>query len=406
MTCLTDGVLRAKLDGELSEVESLEAQNHLAACPDCRRRAEAIAVEAERVRGALSALDPLPSEAPGEARTAFARFRAEHAEPPAQAPSLAGRLFARRLRPVWGAVAALAAVAVFLSFAPARGWGQKILAMLRVQKIAVVTIDPEVLSSGRKGDDKGRSIGRLMSDNLVVTMDPGKPQHVSSVDEASQLAGFPVRALTGLSEQPQLSVEGEGAFHMTLNRDRLQAILDEAGRPDLQLPEALDGATIAVHVPKAAFVRYGNCAEPKSDRPAPGGRGGEAAPDSAPKGPEAQGCTFLAQVPSPTVSVPPDLNIAQVAEAGLQLAGMSADAAHAFCQTVDWTSTLVIPIPRDATSYQTVEVDGVQGTFINRPQWGRRPAGYNLLWVKNGVIHSLVGRGDAATAVALADSLQ
>ena len=106
------------------------------------------------------------------------------------------------------------------------------------------------------------------------------------------------------------------------------------------------------------------------------------------------------------MSVPPDLNIAQVAEAGLQLAGMSADAAHAFCQTVDWTSTLVIPIPRDATSYQTVEVDGVQGTFINRPQWGRRPAGYNLLWVKNGVIHSLVGRGESATAVALADSLQ
>jgi len=184
---------------------------------------------------------------------------------------------------------------------------------------------------------------------------------------------------------------------MTLNRDRLQAILDEAGRPDIQLPEALDGATIAVHVPKAVFVRYGNCGEPKH---------GEAAPDSAPKGPQAQGCTFLAQVPSPTVSVPPDLNIAQVAEAGLQLAGMSADAAHAFCQTVDWTSTLVIPIPRDATSYQTVEVDGVQGTFINRPQWGRRPAGYNLLWVKNGVIHSLVGRGDSATAVALADSLQ
>ena len=240
MTCLSDGILRAKLDGELSEVESLEVQNHLTACADCRRRAEAIAAEAERVRAALSALDPLPSEAPGEARTAFARFRAEHAEPPAQAPSFAGRLFARRLRPVWGAVAALAAVAVFLSFAPARGWGQKILAMLRVQKIAVVTIDPEVLSSGREGDDKGRSIGRLMSDNLVVTMDPGKPQHVSSVDEASQLAGFRVRALTGLSDQPQLSVEGEGAFHMTLNRDRLQAILDEAGRPDLQLPEALD----------------------------------------------------------------------------------------------------------------------------------------------------------------------
>src|SRR5437660_3037707 len=110
MTCLTDGILRAKLDGELSEVESLEAQNHLTACADCLRRAEAIAVEAERVRAALFALDPLPSEAPGEARTALAHFRTEHAEPRAQAPSFADKLFARPLRPVWGAAAALAAV--------------------------------------------------------------------------------------------------------------------------------------------------------------------------------------------------------------------------------------------------------------------------------------------------------
>src|SRR3989442_579748 len=110
MTCLTDGILRAQLDGELSEVESLEAQSHLTACADCGRGAGPSAVEAERVRGPLPALDPLPAEAPGGAQTAFARFRAEHGEPPAQAPSFADRLFARRLRPVWGAVAALAAV--------------------------------------------------------------------------------------------------------------------------------------------------------------------------------------------------------------------------------------------------------------------------------------------------------
>ena len=35
MTCLSDGILRAQLDGELSEAESLEAQSHLAACADC-----------------------------------------------------------------------------------------------------------------------------------------------------------------------------------------------------------------------------------------------------------------------------------------------------------------------------------------------------------------------------------
>ena len=60
----------------------------------------------------------------------------------------------------------------------------------------------------------------------------------------------------------------------------------------------------------------------------------------------------------------------------------------------------------DEIGLQLTDTDGVQGTLINRPQGGRRPAGYNLLWVKNGVIHSLVGRGDPSTAVALADSLE
>ena len=399
MTCITDGMLHARLDSELNEAELLAVENHLAACADCRRRTEAIAAQTERVRGALEALDPVPGEAPGDARVALARFRAEHAVLETPVPSLPSRLFARRLRPVWGAVAALALVAVFVSFAPAHTWAQKILAMLRVQKIAVVTIDPEALSSGREnGELQGKAIGKFISDNLVVTLDPGKPQPAASADEASRQAGFRVRTLTSLPTPPQLSVQGEGAFHMTLNRDRLQAILEEAGRSDLQLPESLDGATIAVHVPKAVFVRYGSCSEPKR---------AASAPDSAPSGPEAQGCTFLLEVPSPTVSVPPDLNIAQVAEAGLQLAGMSADAAHAFCQTVDWTSTLVLPIPRDATSYQTVEVDGVQGTLIDMARVGRRrPAGYTLLWVSNGIIYSLVGQGDSANAVTLADSLE
>ena len=75
-------------------------------------------------------------------------------------------------------------------------------------------------------------------------------------------------------------------------------------------------------------------------------------------------CTYLVQAPSPTVSVPPDLNMAEIAEAALELAGMSSGDAHAFCQTVDWSSTMVVPIPRNTSSYQTVTVDGVEGTLI------------------------------------------
>ncbi len=115
---------------------------------------------------------------------------------------------------------------------------------------------------------------------------------------------------------------------------------------------------------------------------------------------------LLAQVPSPTVSVPPNLNIAQVAEAGLELAGMTPADAQTFVQSIDWTSTLVIPVPRQGGSYQKQTVDGVEGELITMPQQGRRPAGYTLIWVKNGIIYSLADFSDPTEAVAMADSLQ
>jgi hypothetical protein len=104
------------------------------------------------------------------------------------------------------------------------------------------------------------------------------------------------------------------------------------------------------------------------------------------------------------VSVPPDLNMSEIAEAALELAGMSPAEAHSFCQTVDWSSTLVVPIPRNTSSYETVSVDGVEGTLIQETlSQGNR---YSLLWIRNGVIHSLAGRGNSSDALTLAASLR
>lgn len=403
MTCLSDGLLRAKVDDELTETELAEVDSHLASCAGCRRRGEIIGVQAKRVGGALASLAPLPGEAPTEAASAYASFKARLASSREEAPSLWSRLSSRRLRPAWGVAALVALVVLCVSFIPARSWAQKILAMLRVQKIAVVAVDPDIFAGPGEGGRTGKMIEQLLSDNLVVTMDPGKPQAASDLQQASQMAGFRVRLLSSRADQPRLWVEGQGAFHMTLNRERLQAILDEVGRSDLQLPASLDGATVAVHIPKLVVARYGNCPEHGrgDDRgPYPAGAQGRS------QGEDLTGCVFLAQVPSPTVSVPPDLNIAEIAEAGLQLAGMPPEQAHAFCQTVDWTSTLVVPLPRDISSYETVEVDGVQGTLIDQPPVGRlRPAGYTLLWVKSGIIYTLDGYGSHADGITLAESL-
>jgi len=85
---------------------------------------------------------------------------------------------------------------------------------------------------------------------------------------------------------------------------------------------------------------------------------------------------------------------------------MSAQDAESFCNTVDWTSTLVVPVPLNAGSYETTSVDGVQGTLITLRNWGTGMPGYSLLWVKSGIIYALNGFGSADQAVPLADSLE
>ncbi|HLY60282.1 MAG TPA: hypothetical protein VKV95_05905 [Terriglobia bacterium] len=399
MNCLTDEILRAKIDGELNTADAKEADIHLAACPTCRERAEKIARQAEDVRGMITALAPPPVELAPDPSFAFARFKAREKADRQAAPSLLGRLFAQKLRPAWGAAALAAAISILVSFAPARTWAQKVLAMFRVERITVVPVDLNTLRGANGDATAGKMLGQMISDNVVVTVH-GEPTAVANQDEASQKAGYKVRLLSTRTDSPQLTVEGEQAFHMTVNRDRVQSILDEAGRSDLILPDSLDGATLAVQIPPAVVARYGHCPseKPKSsgDSPAP----------ATNQNAEVSDCVVVGQVPSPTVSVPPNLDIGQIVELGLQAGGMSAQQAHDFCQKVDWTSTLVLPLPRFVNSYQTVTVDGVDGTLINLPRMGpRRSAGYMLVWVKGGYIYTLMGFGDSSNAVALAETL-
>ena len=74
-------------------------------------------------------------------------------------------------------------------------------------------------------------------------------------------------------------------------------------------------------------------------------------------------------------------------------------------QVLTWTSTLVVPIPKNAATYQQVSVDGVIGTLIQRP--ADDAPQYVLLWVKNGVVYAIGGLGaDTQKVLQMANSLQ
>jgi hypothetical protein len=118
-------------------------------------------------------------------------------------------------------------------------------------------------------------------------------------------------------------------------------------------------------------------------------------------------CIIFAQLPSPEVSAPASLDIAELAQIGLEFSGMSAEEAAEFTSTVDWTSTLVVPIPQDAASSQQVQVDGVTGALIERTvDDGDDAPRFALFWVKDGIIYTIGGfGGNLQTALEIANSL-
>jgi len=117
-------------------------------------------------------------------------------------------------------------------------------------------------------------------------------------------------------------------------------------------------------------------------------------------------CLVLLEAPSPLIDVPSDLNIQQLAEIGLQLAGWDAVKAREFCQSVDWKSTLVLPIPPKAQSYETVNINGVRGTLLHFANSRNEHPSFALIWVDGGIIYGLMGQNEVTSAVQLASSLQ
>ncbi len=401
MNCISENNLRAYHDAELGAAQDSEIEAHLAGCAECAKRLSEIAATAARVEKQMVSLGAASAEIKIDAQAALSRFKEQQGVRVETMHSKADlvvqeeahvRARGWRWRPLWIGAVAATILLCSLAFPFGRGLAQRFLGTLRVEKVQPVRLDFSALDGNRPLQEMLR---QMISDKVVVTADE-KTQPASSAADASQLAGFSAHVLGARTDAPKFIVGGQHAFHMTIDRTRLQDIFDQAGRADLLLPATLDGANVSVNVPRSIMVEYGDCPEA---HPAGAAQTG---PTQAHSGAWAN-CLALEEVPSPLVNMPSDLNLQQLAEIGFQLAGMSATQARNLGQTIDWKSTLVLPIPRFASSYSQVTVNGVQGTLIEGS--GRRGPDYVLVWVKNGIIYGLVGHGDSSNAVALANSL-
>lgn len=239
------------------------------------------------------------------------------------------------------------------------------LGLFRVQKFAPISVSPQQLAMLEQIAEQG-----LVPGELTMDQEPAEPQPVESLDAAAAASGFFPRTLTDLGQPENIMVMQGGSGRLTVNLANARAILEAAGLDPMLLPDSLDGQPVDATI-------YASVDQSWTDG------------------------TMLMQTPSPQIDYPDDVDPTVLGEALLQILGMSPEEAHEMAQNIDWTSTLVVPVPQTVFTFAEVTVDGTSGMALTSIENGQS----GLVWQKDGTVYFLTASGSTEDLLKLADSL-
>jgi hypothetical protein len=240
------------------------------------------------------------------------------------------------------------------------------LGLFRVQKFAAISISSEQIAILQGIAQEG-----LMPGKFEVLQEPGAIEPVASLAAAQEMTGLSARSLGALGDPEAIYVTGGGSGRLTIDLEGSRAILAAAGVDPGLLPDHLDGQQVGVTLFAGVEQHW------------------------------ADG-TWLMQSESPLVEYPNGLDPVILGQALLQLLGMNEDESLRLAQSLDWTSTLLLPVPRELASFNEVMVDGESGLALDSLD-GKTGV---ILWQKAGIIHVLSSFGDTAARISLANSLR
>lgn len=320
--------------------------------------------------------DASRSPDPGFSRSLKARLGALEAEETERRPAAWRQAFAGAL--------ALAAFAALFMLPAVRATAQQMLDLFRVHDFAVIAIDPSRVEQLKNSNFDAKS---LLGDNVEKLQEPGPPQYFISIDAANAAAGF-----AGLrpSELPSrvvldtVTVRGGSSERLTVNTQPLRQMMDALNIRDLTIPPGLDGEQVTFTMPKLMVQQYKNT------------RGGKAA--------------FM-QAASPEIGLPPGVDLARFGEIGLRVMGLSASEAKRMAGSIDWRSTLLVPVAANATKFQQVTINGAKGLYLETPEGvtpngNKRGPGGVVLWSRDNRIYAIAGNLEHAGLVAMAESVR
>jgi hypothetical protein len=299
---------------------------------------------------------------------------------PAEAEGDGGR---RLGRPALAVAAAVAVIVAFSVSPPLRASAQAFLDLFRVRSFAAVTVDPQRLEQLR---DAKIDVKALLGDRVEELEKAGPPRLFTDVPAAAAAAGMTLRlpaALPGGLVPDTVEVRGASVARVTVAARKLQEVLGTLGMADVRLPAGMDGAQATVRIPTAVAIRYRH-----------GTR-----------------TVVLLQAQSPEVELPPGLDLRRLGEIGLRVLGLSEAEARRFAATIDWRSTVLVPVPSDASSFREVEVHGQRGMMVtttgaHEGAGARGRRGAVVMWSEGGRVYAVAGDIPGEDLLLMAGSLR
>jgi hypothetical protein len=373
--------LRILYDRAASPELLAEYERHTAACEACTARLAGLAAQTQWVSEAVNAAPPQPIKTDSAWNTFEARIHEEKNTMQARKPGW-------NLRPVFLTLVALGILSLF-AVPSVRAAAVEFLGLFRVQQIEVVEFNPANLPADLEGRMDG--FQQVVLDQLSVSEVPD-PVVVSDAAEASEKVGFSVRLPELEASLPQtLTYQGGATATSIIDIALWQSLFDGLELADVALPASIDGETVTMTLPGSVTLLAGPCEvdmESMEQHRQPAGL---------------NPCTVFVQMESPVFEGPAELPVAELGTAFLQFFGLTAEEAAEVSERMDWTTTLILPVPQDA-DYEEVNVDGVVGTLFTNDEY--RETSYSLFWIKDGILYVLSGYGDRAEILALANSLR
>jgi hypothetical protein len=242
--------------------------------------------------------------------------------------------------------------AVALIFPSVRAAASDFLSLFRVQKFAAVSISPQQLALLEQVAQQGITPGEV-----TFVREPASPQPVNSVREATAVLGQNVHTLRNLGQPEAIYLTGEAQMQLLIDLAGSRAVLEATGVDPTLLPDSLDGQTVDVTIYSGVQQHW-------------------------------SGGVHLAQMPSPQVVYPTDLQPQVLGQAMLQVLGMSATEAARLSRDIDWTSTLVLPVPQDMATFNEVTINGDSGLALSSLNGQEQ----SLVWQQDGNIYLLASR--------------